>query len=74
MGLLLCLPQHPSSTQGWFLSVGLHLHQQIQKWMLLQTICAHIALGALGLDVRSEFIAIVLSCGFVLDILMQNIR
>lgn len=34
----------PSSTQVWFFSAELHLHQQIQKWMLLQTICAPVAL------------------------------
>lgn len=65
-----CCPGYPV-TQVWFFSVELHLHQQIH-----QTICAHVALGALSLDLDalSGFIAIVLPCSLVLDILMQNIR
>lgn len=38
----------PSSTQVWFFSAELHLHQQIQKWMFLQTTCAPVALWGSG--------------------------
>lgn len=47
-GLLLLPPSAPQQYQVWFFSVELHLHQQIQKWMWLQTICAPMALWGSG--------------------------
>lgn len=75
-GLLLLPPSAPQQYQVWLFSLELHLHQQIQKWMLVQTICAPVALRGSGpwpgCSVRVHCHSPVLQ--FCTGYLMQNIR
>lgn len=67
-GLLLLPPSAPQQYPGLDCLCRASLHQQIQKWMSLKPSVPVGLCGALdlGLDACSGFIAIVLSCSFVL--------